>query len=286
VTTPVRWRVEVETRIDFPDEPVDLRIELLEEKSGAVVAAFDHRFIAGRRKQNFVGQAAPADSGWKPASYQLRSTLVVNDKRTEVEKKTFQMGRLTWSEKSLDVSPTQVQQSDYSVQTDVEVRKGEALRVTADGSIRPAPLAFYREFMGSVALSSPVPSPPEGLPWKFDNLRIDKYRVVDVKANFAALVLRIGYDGTWIPYRAKMPPALAPGDGRLHVSINSIVPRTFSYTGKNLPLTTTDKSYWAPDSGEYHVTIRVGRFDFPEMPNDLQKGGLLLKYFDDEDPSK
>jgi hypothetical protein len=284
--TPIRWTVDVETQIDFPDEPVDLRIELLEEESGAVVGAVDHPFLPGRRTQNFVGKAAPPASGWKAVSYQLRSTLVVKDKKTEVEKKSFKIGRMTWTEKSFDLSPAQVQQSDYSVKTDVEVRKGEALRVSAEGSIRPAPLGFYREFMGANTLSSPVPAPPEGLPWRFDSLRIDKYRIVDVKANFAALVLRIGYDGSWIPYRAKMSPALAPGDGTLHLSINSIVPRTYSYAGKNLPLTTTDKSYWAPDSGQFHVTIRVGRFDFPEKLTDLQKGGLLLKYFDDEDPSK
>jgi hypothetical protein len=76
-----------------------------------------------------------------------------------------------------------------------------------------------------------------------------------------------------------MPPLLMPATGPLQLSINSVMPKEYSHAGKNKPPTASEKSYWAPDCGAFQATILHGRFDFPVPLSELERGGLLLRYF-------
>lgn len=280
-TTPLAYTVGFSTEIEFPEEDIKLRVQLFEEASRKLVAESIHPFESGTKIQKFGGKLAPPVDGWKSGSYELRSALLVKDEERELSKKSFKFGRIDWTETNLELTPSEVQKLEYVVKTEIEVERGDLLKVTAQGTVRPAALAFYREFMADQLVSTAIPSPPEGLKWRLDHLRINKYRTVDLKSDFAALIMRIGYDGKWLPYQVSTPTVPAPTKGKLQFSINSILPKDFSYAGKNKPLTSLDRSYWAADSGAYHVTVLHGRYDFPDALTDLQRGGLTTTYFGD-----
>jgi hypothetical protein len=280
ILTPLEYTASFTTPIDFPDEDVSLLMQLFEVGVEASLAETAHPFVAGTQVQDFAGTFAAPETGWKPAKYEVRSSLLVKKEKRELSKQSIEFGLMEWVEKRISVTPAEVQAAEYIVPSDLQVEKGDVLKVSASGSIRPAAPAFYREFMADPSISAPIASPPQGLPWKFQELRIDRYRTIDLKSDFGALIMRVGYDGKWVPYRDPMPLVLAPAKGPMQISINSVIPKAFSYAGTNKPLSAYDKSFWAADSGAFQVVILRGRYDFLTPLTEVQKYGLAVQYFD------
>lgn len=281
-TTPLEWHISMTTTVAFPDEEVSLLVQIFSDATGAEVGKVEHPFVAGGLEQSFLGKAVPPSTGWAPGVYELRTTLITPQKKTEQGTQEFKMGRLDWTEKKITLSPEMVQQAHYVYDCGMQIEKGEALSVHATGTIAPAPTMFYRDLLSDNRIAAPVAGKPEGIVWTKQISRLEKYRMVDTKCNFGALVLRIGYDGLWVPYRDNVPPLPMITKGPLQLSINSVVPREFSYAEpKKFPLSATDRSYWSAEGGSFSITILRGRFDFPIPLSDLERGQLLLRYFSD-----
>jgi hypothetical protein len=170
-----------------------------------------------------------------------------------------------------------VHRGNYALDTGMKATRGDALALEAKGTVAPAPLQFYRELMADIKIADPVPSKPIGLKWLSDEMRLRKYTPIDINSNFAALMMRIGGQG-WVPYHEDFPPQVLPAEGKIELSINSVIGTKF--TGKSGPETvaTKDSTYWRPNSGKYEVKLYYGRFDFPTKPP-LAARPFLLKGF-------
>lgn len=285
-TTPLEWHVLIHTPVAFPDEQVSLLVQIFSEATGAEVGKVEHPFVAGGLEQSFLGKAVPPSTGWAPGVYELRSTLITPQKKSVQGSQSFKMGRLDWTEKKMTLSPEMVQQAHYVYDAGLQIEKGEALSVVASGTIAPAPTMFYRDLLSDNRIAAPVAAKPEGIVWTKQISRLEKYRMVDTKCNYGSLLLRIGYDGLWLPYRDNVPPLPMIQKGPLQLSINSVVPREFSYAEpKKFPLSATDRSYWSADGGSFSITLLRGRFDFPIPLSEIERGQLLLRYFSDLDSS-
>jgi WD40 repeat protein len=278
-TTPLEWTIDLETSVPFPDEKVSLKVELWHEASGRRMAEVTHAFVVGASEQSFRGEARPPAGGWLAGNYQLRSTLVTPRKEIVRDPQDVKMGLLQWTESKIELEPAAVQKAGYVVDAGVKLERGDALLVSAEGTVAPAPLAFYRELLVEPKRTEPLPTKPTGLPWVIETMRLRKYQVVDLKANFAALVLRIGVTGPWLAYRDHGGAQLVPESGPLQVSINSVVPASFSPAVAPKPPTASEQSYWAANSGSYKVTILRGQFDFPIPLSNLQRVALLQQHF-------
>jgi hypothetical protein len=279
-STPLKWTIELETPVPCPDEKVFLKVQVWQETGSRPLAEVQHPFIVGQTEQSFEGQAQPPPAGWPAGNYQLRSSLVTGKKETVRDPVEFKIGVLDWTETKLELKPEAVQQAGYVVDAGLKVGRYDALVVKARGTIAPGPVPFYRELLVNPKIADPVPSQAAGLPWLSDAMRVHRYRMVDLKSNFGALLLRIGYEGSWMAYKEGAAAQLTPEAGPLHVSINSVVPAGFSPAGAPQSLTASERSYWAPDCGAYQVTILHGKFDFPVSLSSLQRGGLLLLRFE------
>jgi WD40 repeat protein len=279
-STPLEWSIDIKTPVPFPDEKVQLRFELWHEASRTKIAEVLSPFESGASEQSLDGEARPPEGGWRAGDYQLRSTLVTPKKEIAREPVNFKLGVLAWQETKLELRPEDVLQAGFVVESGVKIEQGDALIVTADGTIAPGPLAFYRELLVNPKLLQPLASPPVGLPWHDDSMRINKYRMVDVKANYAALLLRVGFEGAWLAYRENAGPQLPRDPGPLQVSINSVVPPGFSVAGRAKTPSASEKSYWASNSGEFRITILRGKFDFPMSLSTIQRAGLLMRFKD------
>ena len=284
--TQLEWYVKITTPAPFPEEEVSLRVELFEAGSPKPIAAKDHPFIVGEAEQSFQSRTVAPAGGWKPGTYDLRTVLLTPRGKLNPTSREFKIGRLDWEERQVDISPEGVQRAHFVVDTGLKVSKGEALFIAASGTTKPAPTAFYRELMGDNLVAAPIPSEPEGLPWHRQAMRLQKYRTVDTKSNYAALLMRIGYESIWLPYKKGVPPLVMIQEGPLQLSINSIIPLSFSYAKPPTTWSTADRQYWATDGGNYDVTILHGRFDFPIPLSEIDKTKLLLRYFRDSDLTK
>ncbi|MBA4015598.1 MAG: hypothetical protein C0483_00270 [Pirellula sp.] len=284
--TQLEWFVKITTPGPFPDEEVSLRVELYEAGTAKPIAAKDHPFVVGEVEQSFQSRASAPSGGWKPGTYELRTVLLSPRGKLNPNSREFKIGRLDWEERQVDLTPEGVQRAHFVVDAGLKIAKGEALYISASGTTKPAPTAFYRELLGDLHVAAPVPAEPEGLPWHKQAMRLQKYRTVDTKSNYAALLMRIGYESIWLPYKKGVPPLVMIQEGPLQLSINSIIPLSFSYAKPPNAWSVADRQYWAADGGKYDVTILHGRFDFPIPLSEIDKTKLLLRYFRDSDLSK
>ena len=279
VTTPIAWTIQVDTPVDFPDADVRLKVQLLRVGKKEPIATVEHRFVRGTRRQLFLGEAAPPAGGWVPASYELSTAMVLSDRtQPHGDPAKFDIGILRcWQEKSFEVTPEAVQKGNYSFATGMKAERGDAISVEAKGTVAPAPVQFYKELMADKKIADPVASKPTGLKWLSEDMRLRKYVVVDIKSNFAAILVRVGVQG-WIPYYDQIPPLVLPASGQIELSINSVIRTKVSYNKGPETVATPEQTYWRPDSGKYDVTLHHGRFDFPEnLP--LLVRAMLLKRF-------
>ncbi len=278
VTTPVAWTIQVDTAVDFPAVPVRLKVQVHRVGKKEPIAVVEHPFVRGTRRQIFLGEAPPPPGGWVSARYQLTTAIVLPDRtQPQEDPAEFEIGVLRWQERTFEVTPEAVHKGNYAFATAIRVEQGDALAVEAQGTVAPAPMQFYRELLADKKIADPVPSKPIGLKWLSDDMRLNKYTVVDLKSNFAALLLRVGVEG-WIPYHENIPPQVVPTSGKIELSINSVIRTKLAQTKGLETVATKDQTYWRPNSGRYNVTIRHGRFDFPgSLP--LFARSLLLERF-------
>jgi tetratricopeptide (TPR) repeat protein len=278
VTTPLAWTIEVDTAVDFPDVGAKLQVRLLRVGTKQPIAVVEHPFVPGTRHQLFLGEAPPPSGGWVKSGYELSTSLIIADRTQSLgDSLTFDIGLLHWRQKSFEVTPEAVHKGNYSLATEFQVEKGDALSIEAQGTVAPAPVQFYRELMADKKIADPVPSRPTGLTWLSDDMRLSKYTAVDVNWNFAALLVRVGGQG-WVPYYEDVPPQVLPASGKLELSINSIVRTKLSQNKGLETVASKDQTYWRANSGKYEVTLHHGRFDFPRSPP-LGARALLLERF-------
>lgn len=274
----LKWAQKIELPDPFPDEPVKLRVTISRDADSQTIAQQELPFITGEQIQSFAGQADPPPGGWQTGWYTLRSRLIT---RKEVidkgQPQKFGIGVLRWKTTSLSVTPQSVHASDFAVDSGVLVKKGDAFAISATGLVTPAPLGFYRELFERPDLANEVPSKPVGLPWSNNDQRVRKYRLVEARANFAALLFRIDRE-TWIPYADNSIPLPVQQSGEIQVSINSILPiRSGGATAQQAP-EDSRLQYWRRDSGKFDVTFHHGKFEFP-INLKLLGRGVILSHF-------
>jgi hypothetical protein len=279
-SSPLKWTIEMHTPVAFPDEKVDFKVQVWQQAGKVPMAEVRHPFVVGRTEQSFVGQATPPPDGWPSGEYQLRISVATRKKDIPREPIDFKLGRLDWTETQIELTPDAVQDANYAVETDVKLERGDAVIVKATGKMTPAPTAFYRQLLVDPKIAAGIPSGPTGIAWKADGLRVNNHRLIDLKFNFAALLMRIGYAGMWLPYREDVFPLLAPQTGPVHLSLNSVLPLNYSAAHAVKNITASERSYWAAGSGAYQVTILHGRYDFPIKLTFIQRAGLLIHFSD------
>ena len=280
-TTPLAWKIEVETPEAINDESVALRLQLVHLATEDIVGDVRHPFSSGSRRQVFTGQAAPRGV-WKSGFYELRSSIETPKRKIPRDPTRVEIGTMHWEQAALEIEPEALQQAGYVIDSGIKLERGDAIAVRAEGTVAPAPVQFYRELSLDRKIAQPVAAGPEGLPWADETLRVSRYRPVDTKSNFAALIVRIGPTGTWTAYKASQGAVPSPTAGMVQLSINSLLPRDWSPTFMAKKTTTAaERSYWAAASGAFTVKVRRGRFDFRESLNGFQRAALLTKFKND-----
>jgi hypothetical protein len=243
-----------------------------------IVAELKHPLAAGSKQQRFHEQVPSPAGGWPKGDYSVRSELIVNDRVVnERPAERFAMGVIHWRETDVELTASEVQDAGYAVDSGVTVERGDALLVTATGTVAPGPVAFYRELLAEPSLGAPRPAKPEGIKWWQDRPALHRYGLVDVKSNYAALLMRVGIVG-WVAYNDPLPPHTMPLAGKLELSINSIL-QSRPPGGVLRTVPRDDRTYWQPDSGSFKVTILHGTFDFPEKLS-LEMCEFLLRRFE------
>jgi hypothetical protein len=279
-SSPLEWTIEMQTPVAFPDEKVDFKVQVWRQAGKQPLAEVRHPFVIGQTEQSFVGQATPPEGGWPSGDYQLRISLATRKKEIPRDPIDFKLGVLDWHETRLELTPDALQAADYMLDASVKLERGDAVIVKAAGTMAPAPTAFYRQLLVDPKIAAPVQTGPAGIPWLADGMRVHNFRLVDLKSNFAALLLRVGYEGVWLPYREEAFPLLTPQTGPLHLAINSVLPVGYSPAHAAKSISASERSYWAAGSGAYQVTILRGQFDFPIQLTAIQRAGLLIHFSD------
>ncbi|HEY5316182.1 MAG TPA: hypothetical protein VIK18_26880 [Pirellulales bacterium] len=279
-STPLEWTFDLQTPVAFPDEKVDFKVQLWQHGATRPLAEVRQPFAVGQTEQSFNGRAQPPEGGWQSGEYQLRVGLVLPKKEAPREPLDFKLGVLDWSEKHFELKPDELLAADYLLDAGIKLERGDGVIVKATGTMAPAPVAFYRQLLVDPKISAPVPTGPAGIRWLADGMRVHRYRLVDLKSNYAALLLRIGYEGSWLAYRDDAFPMLSPLAGPLQLAINSVLPLGHSSVHASKNLSDSERSYWAAGSGAYQVTILHGRFEFPISLSAIQRAGLLTRFSD------
>jgi WD40 repeat protein len=275
-TSNLTWTIETELTIEWPEKPATLRVVLSKEGDEQPVAAVDHPFVSGQRRQVFVGEAKPPTTGWESGRYKIETSLLGPKGEINRSKpQSFEMGVIRWTKKQLHLTPSGVLEAGFSVDSGLKVKVGDALCVHASGTMTPAPIDFYRDLLSDPKLVEPMASTPVGISWTTNDQMLRKYRPVEITANFAALLVKCG-GRAWVPYEAIPHPFPAPHAGSLRLSLNSLLPpRSIDTTQAASRLSRT---YWRSDSGKYDVMLFQGRFDFPSPLSTLERAGLLDRF--------
>jgi hypothetical protein len=250
---------------------------LAQKSPESELSSEDYAFRVGTKEQLFSDSVPAPERGWQKGNYVLSTYLLVSDEELPFgPSQTIPVGMLDWEETNIDLTPSEVQECGYDVVTTVAPGIGDGYRLEATGQITPARVTFYRDLLQNRRLKDPPPARPQGIT-PLDSPRLRMFGVVKNDAPFAALLYRRGRQG-WTTYTGRTRVLLSIESAPFRLSINSVTHTRPHPQRGLLPISASDSKYWLPDCGAFHVTILVGRFDFPVELGDSQRKHLLEKF--------
>ncbi len=276
--TPLVWHLQTELAVKWPDEKADLRVVLSREPDDAPIAVVVQPFKPHQRQQKFDGRAQPPAGGWKSGKYKMAATLVTADGVKPCgEPKTFDIGLVRWEKKQFELTPQSAVQSRFSIDTGIEVDRGEPLAIVATGRMTPATLDFYRELLADPKLTAPIAAKPTGIAWSSTDQILRRFRVVDIAANYGAVLWKFSGQ-EWVAYQDAAHPLPSPRAGNVRLSLNLVLgPRGL----EDLPTSVsklTGLAKLSDNPGSFSVTVFHGRFDFPKRLTVLEQAALLKNF--------
>ncbi|HEX3999706.1 MAG TPA: hypothetical protein VHX65_14230 [Pirellulales bacterium] len=275
---PLAWHLQTDLDVEWPDERAVLRVIFSRDNDDKPIAVVDRAFRAHSKHQAFDGRAQPPPGGWSAGKYKIATVLITDDgEKPRGEPRYFDMGLIHWNKKTFELTPQAAIESHFSIDTGFELDRGDPLAIVATGSMTPATLDFYRELLSDRHLAAPVAAKPTGIAWSSNDQILRRFRVVEMTANYAAVLWKFSGQ-EWVPYDDAAHPLPSPRAGNLRLSLNLVLgPRK----SEELPTSVsklTGLARLAAETGHFSVAVFHGRFDFPRHLSFLEQAALLRNF--------
>ncbi|MCA8995430.1 MAG: hypothetical protein KDA80_00520 [Planctomycetaceae bacterium] len=289
--SPLVWNVRMEMNDEVPEDNLKIRIKLIRSAQNDILATQEFPLKKGQKVFQINGTSDAPEGGWTSGEYYFRKFLVAElteDEAEDLGKKelefeddgpnAFMMGLIRWSKEERDLEPWDVHQSDeHYLLSRTTLAKDDALRIDAEGTIKPAAISFYRKFFQG-GFREVVPAPPEG--HKYGPNSLAYYQLKMNGAPWAALLyqLETGEDVLWMPYEQGKNCVVVPTAGHVRLSINSVLfeRRTLVHPYQQVPK--RDGKYWNRRAGAFHVTVWRGEYDFADPVSTKLRHHLLQPF--------